>query len=1065
MGVTRRPPPAYTAPPDSTVHATSEIYRSISKTASDASQRNLETSFTIRPCSGQAWVVPAGHICRLTTPKGPQVGDLNIWNANNPRERLWAARTRQIHASHVSVGDRLWSNLPYIRPLVTITGDSLGGGQLHEVLDAEGKRTKGFGTTEWGGRVHDLLGTRCDPYVNLLMGGESFDFHCHSNLTRSILPFGLNELDVHDVLNVFQVTGLDEEGKYFMETSPAKPGEYFEFFAEVDVLCALSACPGGDLSNWGWEEKSEMGATTRPLGVEVYQLTDPKVLENWKEPETGMEQDRDSEKGAIVHESRQDDTRQPCDDIYNIRPWNNPLDRLPSAISTLGEADEDPGLRKPGDFKQPQKFGGRMLLWLAYQSVGVIYGDIGTSPLYVYSSTFSETPSRQDLIGVLSIIIWSLIMMVTVKYVLVILRADNDGEGGTFSTYSLLSRYMNITHRDPREASLVQMKRHSTNDLERTSRHVRHRIESSNLVKRLLKVMGVLAVTMVLADGLLTPAQSVLGAVQGIEVVAPNISKGTIIGVTDAILVLLFLIQPLGITKLTFAFAPIVIIWLGFNAVFGIYNLAKYDAGVFIAFNPGYAFEFLARHGEEGWRMLSGTLLAFTGVEALFADIGAFSRKAIQISWLGYTFPCLLLAYIGQAAYISVHPEAYSNPFFNAAPPGTVYPALVIAILAAVVASQAIITATFQIKVVHTSDIFHGQLYIPIANWLLMIGTILVASIYNNTTSLGNAYGVCVIFVTFFDTCMVALAAMFVWRISPFIVFLPWLIIACLDGAYLSSGLMKVPTGAWFTIVLATVLAILFLIWRFGKEQQWFAEAEDRFPTSHFVSKDPDGQIRLTDRFGGTPLSKSKGLGIFFDKAGETTPIVFSQFILKLTSMPAVIIFFHLRPIETPSVPAEGRYTVSRLAIPNCYRLVVRYGYNDEIITPNLANTITQQVRKYLSERVDDQVDSSMSTHDTTTNNSHPSSVEQSMTSAAAESTAAGKGQDNRPLAKLEDAYSHGVIYITGKEQMRVNRSKNYLRRIVLWIFLWIRENTRAKIASLGLETEKVIEVGFLKDI
>ncbi|KAE8330889.1 potassium transporter-domain-containing protein [Aspergillus sergii] len=1068
MVVDRRPPPAYTAPPESTVHASSEIYRAISNTASDASQRTLETSFTIRPCSGQAWVVPAGHVCRLTTPKGPQVGDLNIWNANNPRERLWAARTRQIHASHVSVGDRLWSNLPYLRPLVTITGDSLGGGQLHEVLDAEGKRTKGFGTTQWGGRVHDLLGTRCDPYVNLLMGGESFDFHCHSNLTRSVLPYGLTELDVHDVLNVFQVTGLDEEGKYFMETSPARPGEYFEFFAEVDVLCALSACPGGDLSNWGWEEKGEnMGATTRPLGVEVYKLNDPKVLEGWKEPEspkvilaiggdksrkraippraspvgqnfnplaapyTGMDENRDFEKGAIAQKSPESDVQQLHGDIYNVRPWNSPLARLQSAVSTLGEADEDPGLRKPGDYKQPQVFGGRMLLWLAYQSIGVIYGDIGTSPLYVYSSTFSEAPSRQDLIGVLSIIIWSLFMMVTVKYVLVILRADNDGEGGTFSTYSLLSRYMNITNRDPREASLVQMKRHLTDELERTSRHVRHRLESSSVAKCLLKVMGVLAVTMVLADGLLTPAQSVLGAVQGIEVVSPNISKGTIIGVTDAILVVLFLIQPLGITKLTFAFAPIVIIWLGFNAAFGIYNLAKYDAGVFIAFNPGYAFSFLARHGEEGWRMLSGTLLAFTGVEALFADIGAFSRRAIQISWLGYAFPCLLLAYIGQAAYISVHPEAYSNPFFNAAPPGTVYPALVIAILAAIVASQAIITATFQLQ----------------------------------TTSLGNAYGVCVMFVTFFDTCMVSLAAMFVWRVSPFIVLFPWLIVACLDGAYLSSSLMKVPTGAWFTIALATVLAILFLIWRFGKEQQWFAEAEDRFPTSHFVSKDPDGQIRLTDRYGSTPLSITKGLGIFFDKAGETTPIVFSQFILKLTTMPAVIIFFHLRPIETPSVPAEDRYSVSRLAIPNCYRLVVRYGYNDEIITPDLANTITQQVRRYLITRACDQADPSTCTPDTITNKSHTSSVQRSTTSAAGESSTVDGGRYDTSLTKLEDAYSHGVIYITGKEQMRIKKSKNYFRRIVLWIFLWIRENTRTKIASLGLATEKVIEVGFLKDI
>ncbi|CAG7941895.1 unnamed protein product [Penicillium salamii] len=285
---TRQPPPAYTAPPESGVHAVSQLYRSISETASDTSARTSKEKFTIRPCSAQAWVVPAGHICRLTTPNGPQVGDLNIWNANNPRERMWAARTRQIHASHVSVGDRLWSNLPYLRPLVTITGDSLGGGQLHDVLGPDGKRKPEvvFGPTPFGGRVHDLLGTRCDPYVNLLMGGETFDFHCHSNLTRSVVPYGLTELDVHDVLNVFQVTGLDKDGKYFMETSPARAGEYFEFFAEVDVLCALSACPGGDLSQWGWDDKEDgMGSTCRPLGVEVYEL-DGQVLEGWKTPQS-----------------------------------------------------------------------------------------------------------------------------------------------------------------------------------------------------------------------------------------------------------------------------------------------------------------------------------------------------------------------------------------------------------------------------------------------------------------------------------------------------------------------------------------------------------------------------------------------------------------------------------------------------------------------------------------------------------------------------------------------------------------------------------------------------------
>jgi KUP system potassium uptake protein len=203
---------------------------------------------------------------------------------------------------------------------------------------------------------------------------------------------------------------------------------------------------------------------------------------------------------------------------------------------------------------------------------------------------------------------------------------------------------------------------------------------------------------MVMSDGVLTPAQSVLGAVQGLQVVKPDITNATVVGTTCAILVLLFLIQPLGTTKIATTFAPIVIVWLGFNAAFGIYNLVVFDHSVLKAFSPGFAFQFLVRRQTAGWRMLGGVLLAFTGVEALFADLGAFSRRAIQLSWLCYTFPCLLLAYIGQAAYISRNPGAYTNPFFNAAPPGTLYPALVVAILAAIVASQAIITATFQAR-------------------------------------------------------------------------------------------------------------------------------------------------------------------------------------------------------------------------------------------------------------------------------------------------------------------------------------------------------------------------------
>lgn len=320
-------------------------------------------------------------------------------------------------------------------------------------------------------------------------------------------------------------------------------------------------------------------------------------------------------------------------------------------------------------------------------------------------------------------------------------------------------------------------------------------------------------------------------------------------------------------------------------------------------------------------------------------------------------------------------------------------------------------------------------------------------------------------FVTFFDSCMVSLAAMFVWRISPFIVFLPWLIIACLDGAYLSSALTKVPDGAWFTITLAAVLASVLLLWRFGKEQQWFAEAEDRFPTSHFVTTDPDGQMRLTDRYDGTSLSTTKGFGIFFDKAGETTPIVFSQFVLKLTAMPEVSVFFHLRPLETPSVAPENRHAVSRLAIPNCYRLVVRYGYNDEIITPNLASVIAEQIRRYLIENQILRRTVSSDLPATIMNENRTSSPDHATTTSPTENRMVSREGYDSELTRLEDAYAHKVLYIIGKEQMKIKEGTNYARRILLWVFLWIRDNTRNKIANLRVPTDKVIEVGFLKEI
>jgi len=555
----------------------------------------------------------------------------------------------------------------------------------------------------------------------------------------------------------------------------------------------------------------------------------------------------------------------------------------------------------------------------------------------------------------------------------------------------------------------------------------------------------------------------VLGAIQGINVVSSDISSSTIIGSSCAILIVIFLLQPFGIVKITVGFSPIVAIWLLFNLSVGIYNIAKYDFTVLKAFSPYFAGAYLVRNKEEGWRSLGGLLLAFTGVEALFADLGAFSKRAIQISWLCFTFPCLLVAYIGQAAYISSHPDdaAYANPFFKTLPPGTLIFGLIIAILAAVVASQAMITSSFQllhqvmamsyfphIKTIHTSKIFHGQVYMPLPNFLLMIGTVVVTAVYSNTTNLGNAYGVCVILVTFITTCMVTLVALLVWRLPLAIVLLFFLIFGLLDGVYLSSALTKIPTGAWFTVVLSAILASIFVLWRYGKDSQWAAEASDRYSPSHLLTTNEDGELKFTDAFGGAEIRTVAGLGVFFDKSGDKVPTVFAQFVLKFMARTEVVVFFHMRALPVPTVGVEERYVITATqGIPNCYRITLRHGYADQVVTPDLGHMLAQHLVLYI-------------TRDPTA----------TLTDADGESGTGVQGGKYSPeIAKQFEALGRAAdsqtVYIMGKEQMKICKGTNVVRRLFLELFLWIRDNSRTKMADLNVPVDRLVEVGFVKEI
>jgi uncharacterized protein YcgI (DUF1989 family) len=260
---TRQPPPAaYVSESGGALAADEALYGPFA-----AAERELTIEMVIPVRSGTAWEVQAGHICRFSIVEGPQVLDLNLWNRHDPRERFWAARTRQFHGAHLTTGHRLWSNLPFLRPLATVVADTVA-----------------YGIDEDGAGCHDLLGTRCDPYVNQLLSGTAYDFHCHSNLVRAVLPWGLGEFDVHDVINVFQVTGLrSDDERYFMKPCPARVGDYFELFAEIDLLMAASTCPGGDLSVPLWGPGSSAEPICNPIKVEVFRVAD-SALEGFSSP-------------------------------------------------------------------------------------------------------------------------------------------------------------------------------------------------------------------------------------------------------------------------------------------------------------------------------------------------------------------------------------------------------------------------------------------------------------------------------------------------------------------------------------------------------------------------------------------------------------------------------------------------------------------------------------------------------------------------------------------------------------------------------------------------------------
>ncbi|ORY98606.1 potassium transporter-domain-containing protein [Syncephalastrum racemosum] len=683
-----------------------------------------------------------------------------------------------------------------------------------------------------------------------------------------------------------------------------------------------------------------------------------------------------------------------------------------------------------------QVFSKWMIALLAYQSFGVVYGDLGTSPLYTLSSTFSSTPDKYQIIGAVSIVIWSLTLVVSVKYCVFVMSADDNGEGGTFALYSLLSRYARISWNSPHAFTRAGLNRHPTGDIRSINRSFRQWLEQSLALRHIIHLLSVLGVCLVLADGVLTPAQTVLGAIQGLRLAAPSISDAATTGISEVILIAIFAAQPFGTSKIAFTFAPIVVIWLALNLGMGITNVIRYDASIFQAFSPYWIYHFFAQNGRAGWEMMGGTLLAITGVEAMFADLGHFSATSIRIAWLCFAYPCLLMAYIGQGALLIADETgtAWKNAFYAAVPNEIYWLVFVWAILAAIVASQAMISACFSIlkqammlsnfpnlEIKHTSKKHLGQIYIPVANWLLMIGTVCVAAGFKDTVALGNAYGACITMVLFITTLLMTLTTIIVWRWNVVFSLLFLCFFGLIDGAYLTATLRKVPEGAWFTVALALALAVIMMIWKYGMLQQWAYEAGMRTDMRKNEILSP-AEFLVSEK-GHSTLA---GLLIVFDPIGSSdTPPSFQRFLDTVDALPAAVIFCHIRKVNMPSVPEDERLIVFRTPSSDhhpIYRIILRQGFND---LPGPA----MDLGTYLSDKL--------------------ITVLQNQPSPSSEH-----------IKAVTEARTRQIMYLTNAIHIKTHPRTFFLKRALLSIYSRLKLNTMENRQELyGVSLDKTIQL------
>ncbi|RYY00604.1 potassium transporter Kup [bacterium] len=577
---------------------------------------------------------------------------------------------------------------------------------------------------------------------------------------------------------------------------------------------------------------------------------------------------------------------------------------------------------------------------LALAALGVVYGDIGTSPLYAIKECFHGIHaiqlSKENVFGVLSLAVWSLTIVICIKYLIFVMRADNRGEGGMFALLALIPT------------------------------------DKTKISKRTRSVVGMAALlgaSLLYGDGVITPTMSVLSAVEGLEVITTS-AKNITVPLTCVILFFLFYVQKFGTAKIGRIFGPIMILWFGTLSVLGIINIMKFP-GIFAALNPEYAIEFFMHNGYKGFLILGSVVLCITGGEALYADMGHFGRKPIQFSWFTIVFPSLILNYFGQGALLLSNPLAVSNPFYSMLPKYLVLPMVFLATIATVIASQALISGVFSItrqgiqmgflprlNIIHTSEETEGQIYIPSINKLMMIACIAIVIVFKQSSSLAAAYGLAVTA----DMVLTSTVFFFVitkawkwplYRAIPLVAFF-----LVFDLSYFAANLLKFWDGGWFPFMIAMFVLNIMLIWRDGREElgkQIKAGRSKTLGTGYIsalsVQSLNHGTTQLSDTINqnndaGLPLDillgeilpttvRVSGTAVFMSVSLKGIPPVLLHHLKHNQVLHEQVIFLSIKSLDVPVV-RKNKLEVTEIGY-GFYQIKALYGFME---TPNVPDII-----------------------------------------------------------------------------------------------------------------------------